>query len=170
MDLDPGSVPAATPERFVVELRREGYTMALYVAICLLGALLALPEDEVQPRSLQVVWGVTIGLAAAHWFAFRLSTRLVAAGTFGRSDVRLATAQLLAAAAVAVLATIVILIFPEQLEVVATELLLGALVALAGFVAVRGGGVSRLRAFLYALVLLMVAVALALLKNWLTGH
>lgn len=170
MDHDPRPGPAAPTEHFVVELRREGYTMALYVAICLLGALLALPEDEVRPHSLRVVWGVTIGLAAAHWFAFRLSTRLVAAGSFGRSDVRLATAQLLGAAAVAMLSTIVILIFPERLEIVATELLLATFVALVGFVAIRGGGASRIRALLYALVLLMVSVGLALLKNWLTGH
>jgi hypothetical protein len=24
-----------------------------------------------------IIWGVTIGLAAAHWFAFRVSARLV---------------------------------------------------------------------------------------------
>ncbi len=144
--------------------------MALYVAICLLGALLALPEDEVRSRSLPVVWGVTVGLAAAHWFAFRLSTRLVTAGAVGRLDVAIATAQLLGAAAVAVLASIVILIFPERLEVVATELALATFVALVGFVAVRGGGTSRVRALLYALVLFVFAVGLALLKNWLTGH
>ncbi|MFT3968896.1 MAG: hypothetical protein QM695_01095 [Micropruina sp.] len=154
----------------MIELRREGYTMALYVAICLLGALLALPEDEVRPHALQVVWGVTIGLTAAHWFAFRLSTRLVSAGSSRRSDVGLATAQLLGAAAVAGLSSIVILLFPERLEIVAIQLLLGAFVAVVGFVAARAGRASRTRALIYGVALLLVSVGLALLKNWLVAY
>ena len=32
--------------RVPIELRKEAYTMGLYVAICLLGALIALPTDQ----------------------------------------------------------------------------------------------------------------------------
>ncbi len=170
MDDNPRPEADVPTAHFLAELRREGYTMALYVAICLLGALLALPEDDVRPHSLQVVWGVTVGLAIAHWFAFRLSSQLVSAGAYRRSDVRLATAQLLGAAAVAGLSTVVILIFPERLEILAIELLLGGFVAVVAFVAARGGGTNRIRASLYALILLLLSVGLALLKNWLAGY
>ena len=51
--------------------------MALYVAICLLAALSVVAEDELEHRgvAINVIWGTTLGLALAHWFAFRLSAR-----------------------------------------------------------------------------------------------
>ena len=57
--------------------------MALYVAICLLGVLTAVAEraDAGHVSVFTLVWGTTVGLALAHWFAFRLSARLVAGGT-----------------------------------------------------------------------------------------
>jgi hypothetical protein len=71
-----------------VELRKEAYTMALYVAICLLAALLAVPEDAAHTRVTGIIWGVTVGPAAAHWFAFRVSARLVAPHAHGRLSTR----------------------------------------------------------------------------------
>lgn len=168
--MDQAPRASSEPTEHAAELRREGYTMALYVAICLLGALLALPEDDVRPHALQVVWGVTIGLTAAHWFAFRLSTRLVSAGSSRRSDVGHATAQLLGAAAVAGLSSIVIRLFPQRAEIFVIQLLLGAFVAVVGFVAARGGGAGRTRALIYGIALLLVSVGLALLKNWLVAY
>src|SRR5512135_2757479 len=85
----------------VVELRKEAYTMALYVAICLLAALVALPKTGAHAHAIGIVWGVTIGLAVAHWFAFRVSARMVGAGSVRPHDVKLAGAQLGGAAAVA---------------------------------------------------------------------
>ena len=60
-----------------VELRKEAYTMALYVAICLLATFAALPETDAHAHAIAIVWGITIGLAVAHWFAFRVSARMV---------------------------------------------------------------------------------------------
>jgi len=84
--------------------------MALYVAICLLAALIALPERAVEHTSvLGVIWGITLGLAIAHWFAFRVSARLLGAGAVRQSDLESAGAQLLGAAGVAVLAAAVLI-------------------------------------------------------------
>jgi hypothetical protein len=44
---DRSTAEAAGPHDHAVELRKEAYTMALYVAICLLAALIALPETGV---------------------------------------------------------------------------------------------------------------------------
>ena len=69
--------------------------MALYVAICLLAALLlALPERAAKHTSMMgVVWGITLGLAIRHWFALRVSARLVGAGAVRLADVGSAGAQ-----------------------------------------------------------------------------
>jgi hypothetical protein len=99
-----GAGEKAGHEPGVTELRREAITMALYVAICLVAALAALPDTEgSHAHLLGIIWGVTIGLAVAHWFAFRVATRRVCAGRYRRSDVQLAAAQLVGAGAVAVL-------------------------------------------------------------------
>jgi len=62
--------------------------MALYVAVCLLAALTAADEgaEHGHVRVLGLVWGVSIGLALAHVFAFRVSARLVAAGRIEAHD------------------------------------------------------------------------------------
>jgi hypothetical protein len=81
------------------ELRKEALTMALYVAICLMASLIVIPESaEAQTTVMGLIGGVTLGLALAHWFAFRVSSRMVGAGTIRSSDVELAGAQLLGAA------------------------------------------------------------------------
>lgn len=63
-------------------------------------------------RVLALVWGVTIGLALAHIFAFRVSARLVAAGRVDPHDAGAVGAQLVGTAAVAVLATIPVFLLP----------------------------------------------------------
>ena len=117
--------------------------MALYVAICLLAALLAVPEDTAHTRVTGIIWGVTVGLAAAHWFAFRVSARLVGAGTIRSPDVRLAGAQLLGAVVVAVLASVPVVLLPSSMELGVTTLWLAAFIALAGFAVARAGGATR---------------------------
>ena len=51
----------------VLELRKEASTMALYVAVCLLAALTALPEPAAHAKVTPLIWGVTVGLAVVHW-------------------------------------------------------------------------------------------------------
>jgi hypothetical protein len=154
----------------IVELRKEAYTMALYVAICLLAAFAALPETGAHAHVIGIIWGVTLGLAIAHWFAFRVAARLVGAGSVRPHDVESAGAQLVGAAGVALLASLPVLLFPESVELELVELLLAGSIALVGFTVARGGGATRARALVYALVVLVVAVAIALVKNGLAGH
>jgi predicted membrane protein len=69
-----------------VELRKEAWVMALYVAVCLLAALTAVAEEasDGHVRAFGIIWGTTIGLALAHAFAFRVSARIVAQGRIRR--------------------------------------------------------------------------------------
>ena len=154
------------------ELRREAYTMALYVAICLLAALTAIPEPgaDGEHHTFELIWGTTVGLAVAHWFAFRVSARLVAEGALRREDAETAAAQLTGAAAVALLATVPVLVLPTSVELDVVRLVLAAFVALVGYAVARSGGTSQLRSMVYGLVILAVALVVALVKNTLVGH
>jgi hypothetical protein len=151
------------------ELRKEACTMALYVAICLLAALIALPETA-HAHLVQLIWGVTVGLALAHWFAFRLSARLVGQGTIRAHDLESGGAQLGGAAGAALLATLAVLVAPDTAEREVAEYVLAALIGAVGFVVARGAGATRVAALLYACTVLVAAVAIAVVKNVLAGH
>jgi len=154
-----------------VERRREANTMALYIAICLLAALTALPDSKpLHAHGLGIVWGITLGLAVAHWFAFWVATRLVSAGEFGQDDVELAGAQLAGAAAVALLASVPLLLLPDSVELNATELVLAAFVAIVGYLSMRWSDAGRARAAAYAGAVLAIAVVVVEAKNWLAGY
>src|SRR4051794_32108207 len=82
----------------------------------------ALPETTAaRSHLIGLIWGVTVGLAAAHWFVFRLSTRLVGAGTVRSQDMESAGPQVLGAAVVAVLTSIPIVFLPATLEYPAVQ-------------------------------------------------
>ena len=170
-DVTEAPTAPASHDEHLVEFRKEAYTMALYVAICLIAALAALSEsDHGQTRVIGIIWGVTIGLALAHWFAFRVSARMVGAGSIRATDLNSAWAQVVGAAAVALLASIPVLLAPESAELELATLVLAGFVGVVGVAVARGGGASRRRALLYAVVVVVVAVVIVLLKNWLAGH
>jgi hypothetical protein len=145
--------------------------MALYVAICLLAALTAVSDQATsEVDSFKIVWGTTVGLAVAHWFAFRVSARLVASGQVRRHDAEAAGAQLVGALAVAVLATVPIVVLPDDVEFEVVRLFLACFLALVGYAVARGSGASRTRSVVYAGSVLVVAITVAILKNVLAGH
>jgi hypothetical protein len=168
---DEAAATSAEVREHRIELRKEALTMALYVAICLMAALLAIPETAIEHSNvLGLIWGITLGLALAHWFAFRVSARMVGSGSIHSSDLQLVAAQLLAAAGVAFVASMTALVLPDAVELEDAELLLAGLIALIGFGVARGAGASRFRAVVYAVLVLVGAVAIAVLKNLLAGH
>jgi hypothetical protein len=169
---DLGETPPEVPAELAVELRREGFTMALYVAVCLLGALTAVHEraDAGHVDVLKVVWGTTVGLALAHWFAFRLSARLVASGRLTSREAATAGAQVGGALAVALLATVPVVVLPATAELDVVRLVLAAFVTAVAVVVARSSGASVLRSVVYAGLVLALAVTVALVKNILSGH
>lgn len=150
------------------ELLREAFTMALYVAICLLAALTALSDGAGHVFGL--VWGTTIGLALAHWLAFRVSARLVAGGAFGHQEGRIAAAQFAGAGAVALLCTPFIAAMSAGNERDGVRLLLAGLIGFAGYRVARSVDASRARSAVYAGGVALVAIVVALVKNILVGH
>lgn len=163
---------ASAPPGAAVDIRREAYTMALYVSVCLLAALSAIAEqaDAAHADVFKVVWGTTVGLALAHWFAFRLSAKLVAAGRIERHDAETALAQIGGALAVAVIATVPVAILPASAELDVVRVILAGFVAAVGYAVARHSGAGTARSVMYATSVLVVAAAIALLKNVLSGH
>jgi hypothetical protein len=154
------------------ELVKEAATMALYVAICLLAALTVLSHSELEAGNtvFRVIWGTTLGLALAHWFAFRLSARLVGEGSVRRTDAELALAQLGGSVVVAVVATVPVVLFEGDAEIDITSWVVAGFIAVVGFVVARRSGASWFRSTVYASSTTVVALATVVIKNYLSGH
>src|SRR5690349_2656754 len=85
------------------ELVREAATMVLYVSVVEIAELAALPESHfgggrvtgpVGAQLLAIVWGTAVGLALAHWFAFRVAAPAFRGDSPTRRDTRIGLAQL----------------------------------------------------------------------------
>jgi hypothetical protein len=153
------------------EVRKEAYTMALYVAICLLAALAAVPDPiHGDGDVFLLIWGTTVGLTVAHLFAFQVSARLVAEGRVRRHDTVATIAQLAGAIAVALLATVPVVLLPTSSELDVVRIVLAGFITGVGFAVARGGGASTGRAARYAFLVLLMAGTIVALKNFLIGH
>ncbi len=164
---------AGAPEVEVAsdDLRKEAFTMALYVSVCLLAASAAIAEsDRSHVEVLGLVWGTTIGLALAHLFAFRVSARLVGSGSVQQRDLQTALAQLVGAMAVAAVCTVPVLVFPTSAELDVVRWLLAGFIALVAYLTARSGGTPRHRALIYGCWVLVVALVIVVIKNVLAGH
>jgi hypothetical protein len=154
------------------ELTLEVSTMALYVSVVLFATLVALEDGATtgDAEILGLIWGTTIGLALAHYFAFRVASRLVRGTSFHKRDGEIALAQLGGAALVSALCTIPVVIFPDSSKNDFVRLELAVLLGIAGYAAGRTGGASRLRSFATGVIVLVLGVGVALVKNALVGH
>src|SRR4029453_8208072 len=167
----PGASAASTDHIDPDHLREEGWTMALYVAICLIAALTALANVTAIPgHILGLVWGTTVGLAVAHVFAFRIAGRLVHAGDLPRADRIISLVQLAAAAAVAVVVSVPVLLAPTINEITWARYTCAAIIGVVGYLVARGAERSRIRSVLFGLGGLVAAFAVAALKHALSGH
>jgi hypothetical protein len=175
MTEDSGSLPVAAAggadHIHRDDLRKEGWTMALYVAICLIAALTALETVTAVPGHIMgLVWGTTVGLALAHVFAFRVAGRLVHEGELPKADRAVSMVQLASAAAVAVVVSVPVLLAPVAIELDWARYTCAAIIGLVGYMVARGATRGRIRAVLFGLAVLAAAIAVAALKHALAGH
>lgn len=159
------------------ELLREALVMVLYISIALLGALVALPDDDLPDEpgphgwSLAgLIWGTAIGLALAHWFAFDVVARGLARGRRRLADVELGAVQLVAAAVVAFLATLPILFANDRSDQEAATWVPTIIVGVAGFFVARRAGRGRARSVVTGTGIALVGIAVAVIKIELVGH
>jgi hypothetical protein len=159
-------------DRHELGLQRDALTMALYVAICLLGAL-SLLDDSLSGDRLRIIltiWGVTAGLVLAHLFSFVAASHVIGSGRLHAHDRQAAYAHLLGGTAAAALATVAVMLVPDAAELFTVRLVLAAFIAAVGYVIRRSAGATKVRAVLFAIVLLLVALVVARLKVNLGSH
>lgn len=165
----PGDDAASTHRR---ALAREFFASALYVALVLLAALVALPRDRL-PTDHAVVatlFGTALGLVLAHFVAFRFAAHFTSEA--GRAEAPLiqeAGAGLAGGLVVALIAAVPYLLFDGD------NALMGSLVALATLPAIMGGAIARLRgrsrsqSLVAAGLALVLAMVVVYVKDFL-GH
>jgi hypothetical protein len=103
------------------EIVREAITMMLYVSVVEIAELAALPETHISGRVtgpvggqlLAIVWGTAVGLAIAHWFAFRLAARAYRGEGPTRQDNYIGLAQVGGAMFVAALSSLPVLFLSD---------------------------------------------------------
>ncbi|MDO8150415.1 hypothetical protein [Isoptericola sp. b408] len=138
---------------------REFFASALYMALVLLAALVAVPTDRLPSDEAVagLLVGSAIGLTLAHWLAFRLASHLTEGGGFAtESAAREAGAQIAGGVAVAAVAALPFLLLDGAAA------LIGSLVLLATLPAVTGVAIARLRGRPWLTSLVTGAVALTL--------
>lgn len=149
-----------------LDLRREAYSMSLYVSIVLFSALSVFDDDH-PPQQGEVFLlelGTTIGLVLAHGFASWVSTRIIGAASGEVDPWDLLRVQLGGAVAVASLAMLAVVIAPTSLELSAARLTVAATIAAQVFLESRTRN-SAARAALYGLAALLAGVTVATLKS-----
>lgn len=149
---------------------RESITVGLYITISLLAVLTVQPHGGSSDRGvLAVIWGTTLGLLLAHWLAFRLTARLYSGESLTAHDRITLSGQLLAAFAVAGIATVPVLL-PGTNGHALSRLTLAGIVGVFAFGVARRHGAGHGRSLLYALIMVGIASAVAIGKYLLTGH
>jgi hypothetical protein len=151
---------------------REFFAAALYMALVLLAALVAVPVDRLPGDAdlVATMAGTAIGLVLAHWLAFRLAAHLTAEGGFGAaSAAREAGAQIMGGLAVALVASVPFLVLDGEDALSVTLVLLVALPAVTGLAIARLRGRSWVESVVTAGIVLGIAVLVVVVKVAL-GH
>lgn len=148
-------------------LRREADMMAFYLAITLLVALTVESDDAPPPvpELLLVIWGTTVGLAVAHWFALGLSAYLVEDPDLHHTPRQMLFSQVIMAVVLAVVASVAVLVAPSlQVELTEGRLAVGLFVGVLAVVEARARGHRLPRALGLGAVALGLAVGVTVLK------
>ena len=161
------------------ELWREAATMVLYVSVVEIAELATLPEGHfgsgrvtgpVGTQLLAIVWGTAVGLALAHWFAFRVAAPGFRGDRPSSRDTRIGLAQLGGAALVAAASSLPVLFLSDVRAQEFTGDVPAVLIGVVGYFVARATGKSRVPSVFYGACALGVGVVVALVKSALSAH
>jgi hypothetical protein len=160
------------------EIFREAVVMVLYVSVVEIAELAALPEDHFTGKTtgpvggalLAILWGTAIGLAIAHWFAFRLAAPAFRGERLTSLDTKVGLAQVGGAVFVAVISSIPVVLFSEQTGRDVAADLPAVIIGFVGYLVARRAGRGRVASFFFGLVALALGLLVAEVKNLLSGH
>ena len=154
--------------------------MTLYLAVVLLATLAALPaghDDAAEPvhgpvgvELIAIVWGTTIGLAVAHSFAFHVATHGFGGGRLRGQDRLEVLAEVGGAVFVAVVATLPVLVFSEDVEQQVVPFVLALTIGVVSYVVERADGRTRTASVVFAVITLLAGLVAATVKNLLSAH
>ena len=122
------------------------------------------------PGLVALIWGTAIGLAIAHWFAFRITASVFGNGKVEDKDVKIGFAQLGAAAVVAALCSIPVLLFDDGADVEAASWVPALIIGIAGYLVARQSEKTRLQSVIVGGGVMILGLAVAAVKNFLAGH
>ncbi|MFI5048044.1 MAG: hypothetical protein ACHQIG_13340, partial [Acidimicrobiia bacterium] len=119
---------------------------------------------------LEIVWGTAVGLALAHWFAFRLAAPAFRGQRPTQHDTYVGLAQVAGAMFVAAVSSLPILFLSDvRAQETAGDvpaLIIGAI----GYLLARRGGKSQLTSIFYGITALALGVLVAVVKSALAAH
>lgn len=183
---DPADVrpDASHPEAFEVaerraEMLREAVVMVLYVSVVEIAELAALPEDHfsdghvtgpVGPQLLAIIWGTAIGLALAHFFAFRLAAPAFRGDRVTSHDTRVGLAQIAGAMVVAAISSVPVLLLNDVRAQEFTGDMPAVIIGVVAFLVARAAGKRPWAAVFYGVTALALGVLVALVKATLAAH
>ena len=153
--------------------------MILYVSVVEIAELASLPEvhrsggrvtGAVEGKLLAILWGTAVGLAVAHWFAFRIAAPAFRGGHPTSHDNLIGLAQLAGAVLVAALSSLPVLFFSDVRAQETTGDVPAVLVGVVAYLVARHTGSSRLASVSYGAVAAVLGVLVALLKSTLVAH
>src|SRR4051812_45855535 len=161
------------------EILREAITMVLYVSVVEIAELAALPEAHfangkvtgaVGGQLLAIVWGTAVGLAIAHWFAFRLAAPAFRGERPSRQDTYIGVAQVVGAMFVAAVSSLPVLVLSDVRAQETTGDVPAVIIGIVGYFLARYIGKPRLVSLFYGVTALALGVLVALVKNILAAH
>ena len=147
------------------DMRREAFSMSLYVSIILLSALSVFDDTHPPGRGDVVLLelGTTVGLVLAHGFASWVSTRIIGESSHEVDAGDLLLVQIGGALAIASLAILAAIIAPTSAELLAARVTVAGAIAAQVFLESRSTN-SGAHAALYGLLALVGGVTVAFVK------
>src|SRR3954451_19993763 len=161
------------------EIFREAVTMVLYVSVVEIAELAALPESHfadgtvtgaVGGQLLAIVWGTAVGLALAHWFAFRLAAPAFRGERPTRHDTYIGLAQVAGAMFVAAVSSLPVLVLSDVRAQETTGDVPPLIIGIVGYLIARLSARSRSASFFYGVIALALGVLVAMVKSILAAH
>ena len=161
------------------EILREATVMILYVSVVEIAELAALPEDHfangrvtgaVGGQLLAILWGTAVGLAIAHWFAFRLAAPAFRGERVTSLDTKIGVAQVVGAMLVALISSLPVFFLNDVRAQEFTGDIPAIIIGVVGYLLARSRKKSRIASFFYGFTALALGVLVATVKSKLAAH
>ena len=153
--------------------------MVLYVSVVEIAELASIPESHLSGGHvtgpvgvplLEILWGTSVGLALAHWFAFRVAAPAFRGDRPSRLDNQIGLAQLAGAAFVAAISSLPVLTLSPLRAQELTGGVPAILIGVVGYFIARATAKGHVPAFFYGVTALALGVLVALVKASLAAH